>query len=237
MRTITLRSESDTVTPSLLLLGFGAVLLVAAFFYPGREAAAATTFSIAGAVMVGVGVLLPRMRELEIGPAGVKTKLVAEQPPQIFLDKQADKLTRFAHLISGDPVHAKELAEDAIARSGQKQRRLPASERDMFAIRTLIALLDTVQDRRWLLGAEGVRPSRTDGNPLTESNAVVALALQRLPFSQRVAFVLRADLVLRIDEIAMVLQRSVEDVSIDISNAREALRPYIESRAQAADGR
>lgn len=221
------RSPSSAEIPTAFLLLFGVAMLSAGFFYPGREATAATSFIVAGAGLVAVGILAPRLRELEIGPSGFKTKMVSDQPPQLILDVQADKLTRFAYLVSGDLAHARELVEEALARSRQQQRRLPTAERDMCAIRTLIELLDTVRERHWLRGGSKDGTGQPEDDFPMPTNVTVVQALQGLPFSQRVAFLLRADWLLKIDEIAMVLERSVETVDSDVKSARETLRPYI----------
>jgi DNA-directed RNA polymerase specialized sigma24 family protein len=235
MRTDIPRPASDIGTPTAILLLFGTAMLLAGFFYPGRQAAAATTFIVAGAGMVAVGILLPRMREFEIGPGGFKTKMESNQPPQPLLDMQADKLTRFAYLVSGDLVHARELVEEALARSRQQQRRLPASERDMLAVRTLIELLDTIHERHWLRGSPKGSDSRADDDLPSPTNIAVVHALQRLSFPQRVAFLLRADWLLRNDEIATVLERPLETVDDDVKKAREVLRPYMDMETRAVD--
>ena len=234
MRTDTPRYTSNIVTSPLTLLLFGTVMLLAGFFYPGKQATAATTFIVAGAGMVAVGILLPRMRELEVGVGGFKTKVVNSQPtsppPQPLLDIQADKLTRFARLVSGDTAHARELVEEAFARSRRRHRRIPPAERDAFIIRTLIELLDTADERRWLRGSpphDCIRPEEDLPELGDTIDSAVVHALQTLPFVRRVAFLLRADWLLKSDEIAMILERPGVDVDNEIALARDVLRPYI----------
>jgi DNA-directed RNA polymerase specialized sigma24 family protein len=209
----------DRRSTALCVIGVG--LLVAGFFYPGSQSAVATTLVVMGSGEVAVGLLLPRMTELEIGPGGVKTKIaVALEQDATLFEVQPASLTRFAVLMCGDPDQGRELVEEALARGRQHQRRLSQGERGVFVLRTLVDLLDTATERSWLRG-------ETTSVAGSLANDGVAEALRSLEFGVRAAFLLRVDWPLRSEEVASVLGRTVDAVRTDVELARERLRPLI----------
>jgi DNA-directed RNA polymerase specialized sigma24 family protein len=213
---------------SLLLLVFGVGMCVAGALYSGPQDAVASTLILAGVAVAVAGVLLPRLRELEIGPGGLKTSIRDDVDPQPLVDAQVPRLNRFAHLVSGDSEQARELVEDALARTRVQHRRVPPDERAAFTLRTLVELLDTAEERHWLRGKLRTRSGHADV-PDPQASGAVIQALQQLDFPARVAFLLRADWSLRLDEISRLLEQPLEIVKDDVARAREVLRPYIES--------
>lgn len=159
----------------------GISLLSAGFLYPGKEAMTATALIVIGAGMLAMGILFSHIREMEIGPAGFKTKIVAARRARPVIGLGAQELTRFAYLVSGDHKHARELVEEALAREG-KQYRSRIIELDSSTLRTLFASLETAAERRWL---NGTVTDEGTSIPPPVHNAKVVNALQELSFHQR----------------------------------------------------
>jgi DNA-directed RNA polymerase specialized sigma24 family protein len=199
----------------LCLLGTG--MLVAGFLFPGSQATVATSLIVAGAAAVAIGVLLPRIDELTVGPGRL------EMTPPVSFVAGDERLSRFGHLMCGDAAQARELAEEAlgIARLGRRT----ADERGPIALRALIDLLETAEERRWLHG----KPKRASGTP--PEIAPIIEALGELDFIVRVEFLLRVDWALRVEDVAALLDRSVDMIRHDVATARELLRPHIEQRS------
>jgi DNA-directed RNA polymerase specialized sigma24 family protein len=219
------------------MLLVGSVLVAAGLLSHGRQTAVVTTLLVVGASQISLAILLPRISKFEIGPGGFKTELAAtaEALPTVTLDCKPDKLTRFAYLVSGDRLQARELVEEALVRSRERRHGRSALERDAFTMRLLVDLLDTARERRWLLGKIAARPPDLEASSPAAADPGVVKALQDLTFPIRVAFLLRADWGLALDDVAKVLQRPVDVVGADVQTARDLLRQQIEPEFDAAD--
>jgi DNA-directed RNA polymerase specialized sigma24 family protein len=210
---------------SLLLFTVGGAVFGAGLVAPGGLAAVATTLIVVGAGQMSVGLLLPRLTEFEIGPGGVKTKMDTETTrPRMLFEAEANRLNRFAYLMCGDRAQAREIVELALRRVNGRQRRIPSDQRGVITLRTLIELLDTASERRWLRGIVA-GPSDPQGDQ-TPADAIVD-ALSRLDLETRAAFVLRVDWPLPPEEVALLMGRPEADIRRDIDVARSVLRPYI----------
>jgi DNA-directed RNA polymerase specialized sigma24 family protein len=220
---------------SAVFCGVGAVMLLGGFVYPGSQAVTATTLIVLGAAQVAVGLLLPRLTEFEIGPAGLKTKIrPAEQAVALSVAGEASRLNRFARLMCGNAEQARELVEEALVRTRRSGVR--GRERDAIQLKVLLDLLDTAQERLWLEG-RSVPDGVPQGGAGSDASAEeISAALRQLPFAQRAAFLLRVDWSLPVDEVAAVLERPSDDVRKDIEIARRHLRPAIEGREASTGG-
>jgi DNA-directed RNA polymerase specialized sigma24 family protein len=204
----------------------GGGIFAAGLVAPGHLAGVATTLIVVGAGQMSVSIMLPRLAEFEIGPGGVKTKMATEASgPRRMFEAEADRLNRFAYLMCGDRGQARELVESALMRVRKQARRIPPDERGADTLRTLVELLDTAPERRWLSGMSG-RGVMRDA-PAEREDAIVG-ALGRLDFPARAAFVLRVDWPLPLQEVSTLLGRPADEVRQDIESARDLLRPYIE---------
>lgn len=219
---------------SAILCGIGGAMLAGGLLYPGAQAVTATTLIVLGAAQLAVGVLLPRLTEFEIGPAGLKTKLVPSAPEVApSLVSEAGRLNRFAHLMCGDAELARELVEDAL--STARKRRGRGGPRGAAELRALLDLLDTAEERRWLRGETDVGGSGTAERRSQDPSKRITAALGELPFHERAAFILRVDWSLPVDEIAGLLDRPPDEVRQDIEAARSRLRPFIEAQNASQD--
>jgi DNA-directed RNA polymerase specialized sigma24 family protein len=212
----------------LALCLLGAVMLAAGFFYQGpKQDAIASILILLGAGELAIGLLLPRLNELEVGPGGFRTKLAAaDNEFRVIFNAEAPRLERFAKLMCGEPSLARELVEEALARTEEQQRHLPRSERGAFALRTLIELLETADERIWLRGPPRARVASATTAPRGRETEITS-ALRELDFPVRAAFLLRVDWPLRTEEVAGVLDRDVDVVREYIARARAQLEPYV----------
>jgi DNA-directed RNA polymerase specialized sigma24 family protein len=208
----------------------GAGLLAAGFLYPGpKKDVIVTVLVLAGAGMLPIGVLLPRLSELEIGPAGFRTKLTDDDTEfRPIFNAEAPRLNRFAKFMCGNASLARELVEEALARTREQQRAIPRADRGVVALRTLIELLETVGERRWLRGRPGATRRPRGDSESSDPDRAVAEALAGLDFFVRVAFILKVDWPLTTEEVAAILNRPLNAVREDIGQARAQLKPYVD---------
>jgi DNA-directed RNA polymerase specialized sigma24 family protein len=234
----------DPFRALLLLLGAG--LCAAGFVYSGSESSASTAI-IAGASLAALGILVPKLREVQLGPGGFAAKVGDEDtgvraagagpvgaarpdrplPPEL-VECDADALNRFAHLVSADSRQAREAVEGALATVRvESRRRLAAEDRAVLTLRTLIELLDTADERRFLRG----RLATGRFAPAEDSQAdhEILQALQELDFYPRVGFVLLAEWGLRPAVIARLLDQPAEAVELDLKQARDMMRPHVDA--------
>lgn len=212
--------SSSLDSTSMLCLAVGTAMLAAGLAYRG-DSVVITTFIVLGAGMIAIGIMLPRMLELEIGLGGVKTKMAAVTDEPRLIDVPIKKLSEFAFLTSGDTDHAREIVEEALARGRRTSRHRSPAERNLITLRTLVGLLDTVRERTWLSG----NASAAGGIP-HPMRATAIDALQGVPFPVRVIFLLHAICLLTEEDIAVLLERTAADVASSLADARAALSPY-----------
>jgi DNA-directed RNA polymerase specialized sigma24 family protein len=202
-------------------------MLIVGFLYDGaNKNVIASALILLGAGELAVGALLPRLSELEIGPSGFRTKLSAEDGAfRPVFSAEGPRLERFAKLMCADTELAQQLVEEALAKARERQRQIPRSDRPAAALRALVELLETAEERRWIQGRR--RKTRTLGAG-NDTDAEILHALAALDYPVRAAFVLRVDWPLGTDEVAAILRRPVDVVRTDIERARGLLRPHVE---------
>jgi DNA-directed RNA polymerase specialized sigma24 family protein len=211
------------------LCALGAGMLIAGFLYNGpKKDTIASILILLGAGELAVGLLLPRLSELEIGPSGFKTKLASSDDEfRLVFNAEAPRLERFAKLMCGDAALARELVEEALARTREQQRHVARIERGALALRTLTELLDTAGERTWLRGSSRSSHPPSNDEDARDADSAIIDALQQLDFAARAAFLLRVDWPLRTDEVAEVLDRDMDTVREDITRARDQIKPYV----------
>lgn len=207
----------------------GAGMLLVGFLYDGpKKDTVASVLILLGAAELAIGLLLPRLSELEIGPSGFKTKLASSDDEfRVVFNAEAPRLERFAKLVCGDATLARELVEEALVRTREQQRHVARSERGALALRTLTELLETASERTWLRGSPRSSRGPSRGSDAGDRDSAITDALNQLDFPARVAFLLRVDWPLRTQEVADVLDRDIDAVRDDITRAREQLKPYV----------
>jgi len=230
----------DPFRALLLLLGAG--LCAAGFAYSGSANSASTTAIIAGASLAALGILVPKLREVQLGPGGFAAKVGDDAtgdhrgdrderrdrplPPEL-IECDAGALNRFAHLVSADSRQAREAVEDALATVRAPSRRLAAEERAVLTLRTLIQLLDTADERRFLRGRRAA--GRFTSGEDDQGDHEILQALQELDFHPRVGFVLLAEWGLGPGVIARLLDQPAEAVELDLKQARDMMRPHVDA--------
>lgn len=198
--------------PYLLALGIG--MIVAGVAIPGSQAGTVSLLIILGAGVAVAGVLSNRFSQLEIGPQGIKVTQEDGAPmPVPWLAAEADGLSEIAQIVLGDPVLAGKVVEDAISRVRQHRKDIPRSRLDLATIRTLIALLERAENKRWLSGSK------------LNAQDKIAMALLELPLSARVAFALSVEF--PAIEVAGLVERPEDDVLRDIEAARAVIAPNL----------
>lgn len=202
-------------------------MLIAGFLYEGpNKNVIASALILLGGGELAIGALLPRLSELEIGPGGFRTKLTANDTAfQPVFSAEAPRLERFAKLMCADGELARQLVEEALTRTRERQRGIPRADRPAVALRMLVELLETAEERRWIQGFG--RKRRAPGPP-SEGDADILGALAALEYPVRAALVLRVDWPLNVEEVAVIVGRPVDIVRSDIERARELLRPHVE---------
>ncbi|MGW2640840.1 sigma factor-like helix-turn-helix DNA-binding protein [Streptomyces sp. NPDC001348] len=127
-----------------------------------------------------------------------------------YADRAWPRLYRTAHLLTGDPRAARELARTTLADTYARRRRMPRDDADFYVRRTLVRRY--LRHARRLTRGAGERP-------------LLFQALGRLGRRQRVVLVLRHGEHLAEAEIAEVLGCSVGAVRSYARRGLSALGP------------
>jgi len=217
-------SRFSLAVVGLVVLGLGLV-------YPTDQPAVPTTLIMMGSASLAGAALLPRLRQFEIGPGGLKTTFEGSAAASSF-DVDAGKLNRFAHKMLGDPRRGREIVETALAKVPQRRHQISASDRSSVTMRLVIDALCSAKERGWLSGKPLVAPT---GSHLEEETAMdrVVRALQEIDAPARASYLLRVDedWSLPFVEIARLLERPVETIEAEVAQARRVLQPYFDSEA------
>jgi DNA-directed RNA polymerase specialized sigma24 family protein len=234
----------DPLRAMFFLLGVG--LCAAGFVYSSSENSVSGPAITSGAILSALGLIYPKLREISfagfaakvadddtdehpVTPAARGTRRDRPLPPELVKCEPA-ALNRFAHLVSADSQQAREAVEGALATVRIESRRMAEEERAVLTFRTLIDLLDTAKERRFLRG----RLATARFGVEDESDHEILQALQELDFYPRVGFVLSGEWGLRPGAIAKLLDQPPEAVELDLKQAREMMRPHVEAVAGRA---
>jgi RNA polymerase sigma-70 factor, ECF subfamily len=143
----------------------------------------------------------------------------------VFYRDTCRRLIQFAYGLTGDPIEAQDMVQEAYARAWQRWRRLRRYDDAEAWLRLVVSRL--VTDRwRWL----GVRhaAAATDrppppAEPPSEDTVLLVGALRALPMAQRRALVLHYLLDRPIADIAIETGASVGTVKSWLSRGRASL--------------
>jgi RNA polymerase sigma-70 factor, ECF subfamily len=143
----------------------------------------------------------------------------------LFYQDTSRRLIRFAYGLSGDPLEAQDLVQEAYTRAWQRWRRLRGYEDAEAWLRLVVTRL--VTDRwRWLgtrrAAATMERPP-APAQPPSEDTVLLVTALRTLPMPQRRALVLHYLLDRSIADIATETGASVGTVKSWLSRGRAGL--------------
>jgi DNA-directed RNA polymerase specialized sigma24 family protein len=212
----------------------GVVLVaVGVLVVPGTQAATVIALVGSGASFLAIAAVLPKVQELEISPKGMRAKLASMDPvTQPRLIAEAERMTRLARMTCGDPLLGRELVEEAITKTKQQGNRIARDERGSYTLRTLLDLLETAPERRWLRD----RPTRVRHDHGSAREQAITEALRQLEFLPRVCFLLRSDWGLPVAQVATVVGRSITQVQTMHEHARRAMTPHIDGTGKAAHG-
>jgi RNA polymerase sigma-70 factor, ECF subfamily len=143
----------------------------------------------------------------------------------VFYRDTCRRLLRFAYGLTGDPIEAQDMVQEAYARAWQRWRRLRRYEDAEAWLRLVVTRL--VTDRwRWL----GVRHAAAAADrppppvaPPSEDTVLLVGALRALPMAHRRALVLHYLLDRPIADIAIETGASVGTVKSWLSRGRASL--------------
>jgi len=214
--------QIDWSRSGLFVLGLGLMLLGLARV-PGSTADAPLT--VLGAGVVAVSLLLGQVKSIDFGGV-LKGEFVAEggsSSTGVHADEW--KLCRFAWLVCGNVEEARELVEEALAEA--RARRVPAGERGMQELRSLVAMLENTHAHA-LLRRRRTRHERRHGHDGVDELAdercrATVEALAGLPVRVRVVYLLRCSWLLTVPEVSAILAVGSPEVNDATERAREAL--------------
>jgi RNA polymerase sigma-70 factor, ECF subfamily len=142
-----------------------------------------------------------------------------------FYRGSAKRLLRYAFGLTGDPVEAQDLVQEAYARAWQRWRRLRAYDDAEGWLRLVVTRLATDRWRRLRVrrdAAAADRPPRPV-EPPSEDVVVLVAALRTLPMPQRRALALHYLLDRSVGEIARETGASLGTVKSWLSRGRTGL--------------
>ncbi len=207
------------------LFGMGALMVLVGC---GPATAEATAPLIAaGAALAAAALVFPRLRSIDFGGI-VKAEIDSDESAHSSLRIDVWRLQRFAWLVCGNAAEARELVEEALAET--KIARRHGSDRGVYALRTLVALLENAREHA-LLRAPAPRSGRARrGEPSDASEDFATLdcrptveALAALPVRVRLVYLLRCSWQLPVEEVVKIFSSSPDDVLAAVAQGRRAL--------------
>ncbi|MFE5601893.1 SigE family RNA polymerase sigma factor [Streptomyces coelicoflavus] len=153
-----------------------------------------------------------------------------------FFERHYAELARLAHLLTGEPDAADDLAADALLALWHRWDRVRAADHPVAYARGVVANLartrvrSAVRERRRVALFWSQRAERTE-NPDVAGVVDVQEALRRLPFRKRACVVLRHAFDLSEKDTALALGVSVGTVKSQTSKAVAELQRLLGTRA------
>ncbi|MGW7569733.1 SigE family RNA polymerase sigma factor [Streptomyces tendae] len=161
---------------------------------------------------------------------------VASAEFHAFFERHYTELARLAHLLTGEPDAADDLAADALLALWHRWDRVRAADHPVAYARGVVANLartrvrTAVRERRRVALFWAQREERTE-NPDVAGVVDVQEALRRLPFRKRACVVLRHAFDLSEKETALSLGVSVGTVKSQTSKGVAELQRLLGTRA------
>ena len=161
---------------------------------------------------------------------------VASAEFHAFFERHYAELARLAHLLTGEPDAADDLAADALLALWHRWDRVRAADHPVAYARGVVANLartrvrTAVRERRRVALFWAQREERTE-NPDVAGVVDVQEALRRLPFRKRACVVLRHAFDLSETETALTLGVSVGTVKSQTSKGVAELQRLLGTRA------
>jgi RNA polymerase sigma-70 factor, ECF subfamily len=141
-----------------------------------------------------------------------------------FYRSTASRTLRYAYGLTGDPVAAQDLAQEAYVRAWQRWRTVRGYDNAEAWLRRVATSLATDRWRRIAVRRRYARANPPAPVPPPDENTVLlAAALRRLPVRQRRALTLRYLLDLPVDQIATELGITQSTVRSTLARGRAAL--------------
>jgi RNA polymerase sigma-70 factor (sigma-E family) len=155
----------------------------------------------------------------------------------VFYRATCRRLIRFAYGLTGDPVEAQDLVQEAYVRAWQRWRRLRGYDDAEAWLRLVVTRL--VTDRwRWLgvrRAASASEPPPLPVEPPSEDTVLVVGALRSLPMAQRRALVLHYLLDRPVADIAIETGASIGTVKSWLSRGRANMLAALRMTTPEAD--
>jgi DNA-directed RNA polymerase specialized sigma24 family protein len=203
---------------SVLLLVLGVGVLGGGVF--ATSDAAGTGLIVVGAGVACLGILLPGVRESQIGPGGFTLKTSAPQPDEQFLvfsQHELEHAQRLALFLTGDSGRAAELSSDALARAFANWNSVGALDPTRYVICVVTRLALGAQTLHLVANDLPTQGERADQLLASLS------ALLSIPPRARAVALLHHYEALGDGEIATILQESVDQVRADLQQAEGLL--------------
>ena len=191
---------------SALLISVGLGLFGVGVFAPSE--AAGTSLIIVGTGIACLGVLLPIVREAQIGTGGFTFKTAASAPDEpfaLFSQHELDHVQRLALFLTGDRQRAMELSSDALARAYANWHAIRALDPTRYVVCVVTRLALAAQ----MLRLVAVEPILADDR--SELKASLKTLLSVPPRARAVALLHHYE-GLGDREIAEILGESTESV-------------------------
>ncbi len=147
------------------------------------------------------------------------------------------RLLRYAYGLTGDPVEAQDLVQEAYARAWQRWWRLRGYGNPEGWLRLVVTRLVTDHWRRLGVRRRAPRPPGVGLSPSpSEDTVLLVAALRTLPLSQRRALVLHYLLDRPVAEIAVEMDAATGTVKSWLSRGRAALAASLRPDAELNTG-
>jgi DNA-directed RNA polymerase specialized sigma24 family protein len=197
----------------IALAAVGIALLAIGLLLGDDRGGIATALIVIGAGQVTMGVLLPQLTELEIGPGGFKAKLRArDEEIGVVVERQGRQLAELAAFLGAGADGAQGAAEAALART---YAEAPPPEDPVARAKRHLVERVTMSTR--------APPPAEPGPPEGDAWRRLSTALATLPAESRAALVLSVHDGMSEEEIAELLGGTVEAVSEELTEAGRAL--------------
>jgi RNA polymerase sigma-70 factor (sigma-E family) len=154
--------------------------------------------------------------------------VTASDPFAEFVSTRYLSLVRYGTLLTGDPGHGEDLAQDALVKAYRAWRRLhPTGNPEAYTRQVMVRAAWRARRRLWRREIPTIAAPELPGPDAYEARDLaqaVLTALRALPAGQRVVLVLRYWAEMTEQEIAAAVGCSVGTVKSRASRAMETLR-------------